>query len=68
MARSQFSLLRERSAEPAMGPVPAPLERLRRTACVEIDRHVRRDGRCAICGTPFPCDRAVLAELALGLF
>lgn len=68
MTWSQFSLLRERSAEPAIEPMPAPLERLRQTARIEIDLHIRRDDRCAICGTPFPCDRAVLAELALGLF
>lgn len=46
----------------------APLERLRQTARTEIDRHVQLDGRCVICASPFPCDRAALAELALGLF
>jgi hypothetical protein len=44
------------------------LERLRQTARIEINRPVKRDDRCVICGTPFPCDWAVLAELALGVF
>lgn len=44
------------------------LERLRQTARQEIDRHVSRHGRCVACGERFPCDRAVLAEMALGLF
>jgi hypothetical protein len=66
--RSQSSLLRAVRSEPAVEHVSAPLERLRQTALTEIDRHVKQGGRCVICGTPFPCERAVLAELALGLF
>ncbi len=43
-----------------------PLVHLLKTAQREIDRHVRRDGCCAACGSPFPCERAVLAEITLG--
>jgi RNA polymerase-binding transcription factor DksA len=44
------------------------LERLRQTARQEIDRHVNAYGHCVACGERFPCDRAVLADMALGLF
>lgn len=66
--RSQSSLLCAVRREPAIEHVSAPLERLRRTALTEIDRHVKQGDRCVFCGAPFPCDRAVLAELALSLF
>jgi hypothetical protein len=57
----------------ATGPVigghrPSSLDLLRQTARQEIDRHVKCEGRCVICGTPFPCERALLAEMALGSF
>lgn len=45
-----------------------PLTRLCQTAQHEIDRHVKADGRCALCRTPFPCERATLAEMALASF
>jgi hypothetical protein len=45
-----------------------PLARLYQTARQEIDRHVKAGGRCAICRAPFPCERAVLAEMALASF
>jgi hypothetical protein len=30
-----------------------------------IDEHIDDHGRCAACGSPFPCEQAVLAEHAL---
>jgi hypothetical protein len=39
--------------------------RLLKTAQQEIDRHVNNRGRCAACGSTYPCDRACLADLAL---
>jgi hypothetical protein len=69
MTWSQSSLLHDETRREATSEhARASLERLRRTARTEIDRHVKQGDRCAICGTPFPCDRAVLADTALGLF
>ena len=45
--------------------LPQSLARLLKTAQQEIDRHVNDHGRCAACGSPFPCERASLADLAL---
>ena len=45
--------------------VPLSLARLLKTAQQEIDRHVNDHGRCAACGSAFPCERASLADLAL---
>jgi hypothetical protein len=39
--------------------------RLFMTAQGEIDRHVNTCGRCAACGSAYPCNRACLADLAL---
>lgn len=47
---------------------PAELIRLLAVAKAELDRHVNSDGRCAVCGVAFPCERACLAERALGAF
>jgi hypothetical protein len=46
--------------------LPAPLTRLLKTARREIDGHTDDHGLCAICGCAFPCERATLADLALG--
>lgn len=45
--------------------LPQPLLHLLKTAQQEIDRHVNNGGRCAACGSTFPCNRARLADLAL---
>lgn len=45
-----------------------PLMHLYQTARQEIDRHVQDYGRCALCRTPFPCERVALAEMALASF
>ena len=37
-------------------------------ARAELDRHVNDRGRCPACKTPFPCQRACLAEQTLGWF
>jgi hypothetical protein len=36
------------------------------TARHVIDRHINDQGQCAECGSAWPCQRALLAELALG--
>jgi hypothetical protein len=41
------------------------LAHLLNTAQREIDWHVNDHGFCAACGSTFPCERAVLADLAL---
>jgi hypothetical protein len=46
--------------------LPAPLALLLKTARREIDGHTDDHGLCAICGCAFPCERAALADLALG--
>ncbi len=35
------------------------------TAQHELDQHVNDRGLCSICGCAWPCERAVLADLAL---
>jgi len=48
--------------------VPIPeFEALRALASRVINEHVDYDGLCAVCGSAFPCGRAVLAEHNLGL-
>lgn len=49
----------------ATGVVLPELRRLLATAAQEIDRHVNSGGTCVICRARFPCERAVLADLAL---
>lgn len=68
MARSHSSLLCEARTGTIIDHRSVPLEQLRQNALTEIDRHAKHGGRYAICGTPFPCERVVLAETALGLF
>ena len=46
--------------------LPPPLDVWLHTAQMEIDQHVNDKGLCAICGCAFPCERASLADLALG--
>ncbi len=41
---------------------PSALELLRSTATVVLNEHVNAYGLCAVCGSAFPCERAVLAE------
>jgi hypothetical protein len=45
--------------------LPPSLAHLHNTAQHEIDWHVNDSGLCAVCGSAFPCERAVLADLAL---
>ncbi len=41
------------------------LAQLLATARTEITEHGNDNGLCSICGSAFPCERAVLADLAL---
>ncbi len=41
------------------------LMQLLAVARTEMDRHLNDHGKCAICQVSFPCERAVLADLAL---
>lgn len=45
----------------------AALQRLRATAIREITSHINDAGLCAVCGSAFPCQQAVVAENNLGL-
>jgi hypothetical protein len=47
---------------------PAELLRLLATAREELDQHVNDRGKCVMCQVSFPCERASLADLALGAF
>jgi hypothetical protein len=47
---------------------PAELLRLLATAREELAQHVNDHGRCVLCQVIFPCERASLADLALGAF
>ncbi len=44
------------------------LAQLLATAQREISQHGNDDGSCPVCGSVFPCERAVLADLALSGF
>jgi hypothetical protein len=46
---------------------PPEVMHLLGTARRVIDQHVRDDGRCAECGSAWPCQRARLAESALAV-
>ena len=48
------------------GFLPPGLLQLLGTAQRVIDQHLNQDGRCAACGSAWPCQRAELAEFALG--
>jgi hypothetical protein len=67
MPRSLSSPLREVEAEAAASYPAELLERLHRTARTDINRHININGRCAVCTVVFPCERAELAEMVLGL-
>jgi len=43
-------------------PAATTIEHLARLASVVLNAHVNRDGPCAVCGSAFPCESAVLAE------
>ncbi|HEX9542906.1 MAG TPA: hypothetical protein VGA04_32705 [Streptosporangiaceae bacterium] len=47
---------------------PAELLQLLATAREELNQHVNDRGRCVMCRVSFPCERASLADLALGAF
>ena len=51
---------------PAGSFLPPGLMDLLGTAQREIDEHVNDHGSCASCGAGWPCQRAELAEFALG--
>jgi hypothetical protein len=53
------------TAMPPRGILPLPLVRHLATARHELDRHLNDHGLCSICGSVWPCERAVLADLAL---
>ena len=44
------------------GDLMPELAALLATATHEINQHTNDHGRCAGCGSVFPCDRALLAE------
>jgi hypothetical protein len=46
--------------------LPPELMHLLGTARRVIDQHINDQGHCAECGSVWPCQRALLAELALG--
>jgi hypothetical protein len=47
---------------------PPELAQLIRTATRVIGEHVNDEGLCAICGSAWPCERAVVAEHNLAAF
>ncbi len=54
-------------AGPSTGDFPTELEILRGTAAVVLNEHTNDYGLCAVCGSAFPCERALLAEHNLAL-
>jgi hypothetical protein len=53
-------------ASPGPAEAVAAMDRLRATAIHTLREHVSHHGTCARCGLPWPCERAYLAESALG--
>jgi len=47
--------------------VQAEIEHLSRMAAVVLNEHANDRGLCAVCGSAFPCQSAVLAEHNVGL-
>ena len=47
--------------------IQAGLEHLAQLASGVLNEHVNDEGLCAVCGSAFPCQAAVLAEGNLGL-
>jgi len=59
---------RERAVDQLLAERVTPeLEALRALASRVINQHVDDRGLCAVCGSAFPCERAVLAEHNLAL-
>ena len=48
--------------------LPPEFAKLLATAQKEITEHGNDHGLCSVCGSAFPCERAVLADLALSGF
>jgi hypothetical protein len=53
-------------ASPGPAEAAAAMDRLHATAIHTLREHVSDHGTCARCGFPWPCERAYLAESALG--
>ena len=54
---------------PDSDPFPAEFVRLLRAAASVMDEHVHdHHGRCASCGSAWPCEPAVVAEHNLAAF
>jgi hypothetical protein len=53
---------------PTAGRFPPEVLQLLSTATRVIDEHVNEQGLCAICGSAWPCERAVVAEHNLAAF
>lgn len=47
--------------------VQAEIENLAHLAMVVLNEHASEAGLCAVCGTAFPCDSAILADHNLAL-
>ena len=45
----------------------AEVDALHQLATVVLNEHTNDHGLCAVCGSAFPCERAVLAEHNLAL-
>lgn len=53
---------------PATGRFPPEMLQLLKLATRIIDEHINEQGLCAICGSAWPCERAVVAEHNLAAF
>lgn len=53
---------------PDIDRFPPELVHLISTATSVMNRHVNDQGLCAICGSAWPCERAVVAEHNLAAF
>lgn len=47
---------------------PPEVRQLLSTAARVIDEHINEQGLCAVCGSAWPCERAVVAEHNLAAF
>ena len=47
--------------------IQAELTHLAQLAAAVLNEHVNDSGRCAVCGSAFPCQSAVLAEHNMAL-
>jgi hypothetical protein len=67
--RPERTLAKRANMPPTAGPpdlFPPELVHLLSTARQVIDQHLNAGGTCARCGSAWPCQRARLAEFALG--